>query len=679
MIKAFKGGINLTRSPLETNDQTIYDTQEKADLHGEHYQQTMYSDNLFDYTREELRIIDTAANDNSVQGYNERFNIIELQKAIEDLEKDKAFGADEIHNQFLIHLPQTKLHELLGIINRIWRKGEFPKDWKLAQIIPILKPGKEAQNVSSYRPISLLSCLSKLVEKMVCNRLTYFIEANNLLRITQFGFRANRSTIDPIISLEQDIRASLINKKVTILVFFDLKSAFDSVNHIKLLKTLADIGIKGKMLTWLISFLSDRKIQVLLEDKVSNTYNINTGVPQGSILSPLLFIILLCTIPNIIPILSKEFADDIVFAITADTLEDAETLMQDAIERFLEWCKKTKLILQPLKTKVMCFTKKKDKTPRLFLEGTEIDVVTRYKYLGMTLDSPNLTWGPHIEQLKSDCMSRVNIMRALTGTTWGANRECLLKIYNAFIKSKITYGCQVLLSASPTNLYELEKIQNAALRVATGAWNSTYIPSLQSEANIIPLELHLQAQSIKYYYKLKYQKQNHPVKHQISNIDNLRNKVWTKIFKKPFVINIEEIINNWNLPVAQPLEVQHPVIPPWIPIENYIHIEMDITSSKSMGAEYNKQVTLNLIRNRYGNYRKIFTDGSKADDNTTGAGLYIEDTNIRMSWKLESNNSIIGAELSAIKQATKWICQQMNLGNTVILYKYSLNVINIKH
>ncbi|CAL4075705.1 unnamed protein product, partial [Meganyctiphanes norvegica] len=230
-------------------------------------------------------------------------------------------------------------------------------------------------------------------------------------------------------------------------------------------------------------------------------------------MSPMLFIILLCTLPNnLTPIIPEEFADDIAFAVTADTLEDAEEKMSDAIERFMEWCRKTKLKIQTQKTKCMCFTKKLEKTPRLYLEGTEIEVVRVFKYLGMLLDAPNLTWGPHINMIKSQCMARINIMRALSGTSWGANRECQLKIYNTMIKSKMAYGSQLLISASPSNLYKLEIVQNMALRIATGAWNNTHIPALQCEANILPLDLYLHSQSIKYYYKVKTQKENSAVK-----------------------------------------------------------------------------------------------------------------------------------------------------------------------
>ncbi|CAL4145460.1 unnamed protein product, partial [Meganyctiphanes norvegica] len=437
---------------------------------------------------------------------------------------------------------------------------------------------------------------------------------------------------------------------------------------IQLLKTLAELGIKGRMLSWIISFLSNRKIQVILEDQLSSIYAINTGVPQGSILSPILFIILLCTLPELIPVISKEFADDIVFSITADTLEDAELKMQDAIERLLEWCNKIKLTLQPTKTKVMCFTKKADKTPRLTLEGSEIEVVQTFKYLGMTLDAPTLTWGAHINMLKSECMARINIMRALAGTTWGANRECQLKIYNAMIKSKIAYGSQVLISASQSNLDKLEVVQNMALRIATGAWNNTQISTLQCEANMPPLDLYLQAQSIKYYYKLKNKQESHPVKEQIFNDRTIINKIWTRnIFKKPFVLKAEEIIHNWNLPMNQQIEIKSHIVPPWFHLEKYVHIEMDIPCNKSMGVDHKRQIALNMLRTKYNNFRKIFTDGSKTEDGATGAGFYIEDRERRECWQLEPQNSIAGAEMSAIQQATNWIQNQPHPDNIVIL------------
>ena len=161
----------------------------------------MTSNNLFDYERGDLQLIDAAANDTSNIGYNKRFEMHELQTAISNLESNKAYGADEVHNGFLIHLGEEKRADLLGCINRVWRLGHFPDAWKLALVMPILKPGKDPLNPASYRPISLLSNLSKLMEQMVSNRLTFFLEENNHLSKSQYGFRSKRSTVDAILSL----------------------------------------------------------------------------------------------------------------------------------------------------------------------------------------------------------------------------------------------------------------------------------------------------------------------------------------------------------------------------------------------------------------------------------------------------------------------------------------------
>ena len=164
----------------------------------------------------------------------------------------------------------------------------------------------------------------------------------------------------------------------------------------------------------------------------------------------------------------------------------------------------------------MTFTTKKDEdhnpiTSQLTLDGVDIESVTTYKYLGVTLDAPYLTWKPHITLLKSEAMKRVNIIRALTSTSWGADRDSLLKINEALCRGKIAYGCQALLTASETNLRTLETIQNSALRAALGAWKNTNTAALQTEANIPPLRLFIEQQGIKLYYKIKAQGPDHEI------------------------------------------------------------------------------------------------------------------------------------------------------------------------
>ena len=673
IIKGFRGINSRIRSPLIKENNLVYDTQEKTDILAQQIQKEMSSDNV-NYNINDIRVVDRMANNNDYEEYNDRFTLQELTDAIDCIHADKACGIDYVHNQFLKHIPENKLVVLLGIMNRIWRSGEFPEEWKLALIIPILKEDKDPKQPSSYRPISLLSCLSKVLERMVYTRLIFHIETNKILSNSQYGFRIRRNTIDPVIALEHQIRLSMRQKKVTLVVFFDLKSAFDKVNHYKLFKVLADIGIKGNMLSWLISFLSDRKIQVCLENFFSAIYSINQGVPQGSIISPLLFIILLCKLPNIVPVVSKEFADDLVFSVTADTLEDAELLMQDAIERLLQWCKDMELVLNPTKTKAMCFTSMRDNIPTLKLDGNDIEAVSSFKYLGMTLDAPFLTWNSHIVKLKKECIDRIKIMRALSGTTWGADRDSLRKVYDALIKSKLAYGCAAYITTSASRLKTLEVIQNTAMRIMTGAWYSSRIPTIQCEANIPPLDIYLKSLSVKMFYRISILEQDNPVHEAVILDDSLRDQTWTKFFKKPFTVLTKSIIHNWGLPATPDLKkLEYPVVPPWYDLVNFIHLELEEPVLKSMNFDYIKAVTLSTISNRYKDrgFLEAYTDGSKSmEHNTVGAGFCIPDFDLQCSWKLNDYSSIVAAELSAIHKCTIWLKDHL-ICNKVVIFSDS--------
>ncbi|CAL4061386.1 unnamed protein product [Meganyctiphanes norvegica] len=228
-------------------------------------------------------------------------------------------------------------------------------------------------------------------------------------------------------------------------------------------------------------------------------------------------------------------------------MERAEMLMQDAIERLEGWCNSVKLNINIQKTKSDVFYIKRLNTPSLKLNGEDIEVVKKFKYLGMMLDAPYLTWEPHITMIIEKCTKNNNILRAIAGTKFGADRDSILKINEALNKSRIAYGCPAFLSASKTQLNRLEVLQNTALRIAIGAWRSTRICNLQVEANVVPITLYIQQQSISLYYKMKAKGPTHPVHTHIFNPNHRRNLVWTKLFKKPFAIQVESILNSWNL------------------------------------------------------------------------------------------------------------------------------------
>ena len=402
-----------------------------------------------------------------------------------------------------------------------------------------------------------------------------------------------------------------------------------------------------------------RKIQVNIEDILSEELEIDNGVPQGSGISTLLFDLILSNIPRIHPVKSKEFADDVAFSITADSIEDATLQMQDAIERFVEYIKAVGLKISAEKTKVMCFTLKKNREPNLTLEGQDIEIVTEFKYLGMVFDAPRLTWNKHVQHIRNRCQQGLNVMKYITSSKWGADRGTMLMMNSALVKSRLTYGSPALISMSKTNYRKLETIQNQGIRIATGCLKPTFIPALQAEANVIPLDIYIKQQAIKYYYRIKIQEEGHCIKDIIFNDENLNDdRVYNeRAVRKPFVLKTMEIMREWRLPITPNIRnLEYPCIPPWDALEKKIRPELLHKITKNQSEIQLKNAALETIELLYEKDIKIYTDGSKKSQPlSTTAAYCIPNRNIKVSWKLHPNISIEGAELSAIVKATEWI------------------------
>ena len=189
----------------------------------------------------------------------------------------------------LKHLPQNCLSILLNIFNQVWETGDFPQSWREAIVIPIPKPGKDNSDPSNYRPIALTSCICKTMERMVNDRLVWFLESNNLIANVQCGFRRNRGTIDHLIRFETFIREAFIKKEHAVCVFFDLESAYDTTWKYGIMKDLHEFGIRGKLAYFISAFMDDRQFRVRVGSTKSDLHDQEMGVPQGSILSVTLF------------------------------------------------------------------------------------------------------------------------------------------------------------------------------------------------------------------------------------------------------------------------------------------------------------------------------------------------------------------------------------------------------
>ena len=332
-FRAMKGGTVPSSIPLSDQDNNPADSEKSAEIMAAHYQ-TNFSYSL-PLSSEDSDKLETALLESPNIGINSPITFQELDKSIRHTPSKSSPGVDLIHNQFLINLPATHRSWLLSLFNKSFETGSIPSDWKESHIIPILKPGKDSSAPNSYRPISLLSCVGKVMERVISWRIQWHLETGSHLLPEQFGFRPCRSTADPLSILEHTIQKGYRTQRVTLVVFLDLSAAFDRASPKAVLLKLAGMGLEGNILRWLHNYLSDRKFSVSIRNKSSEQRQILSSVPQGSALSPTLFNILLSDLPQSRNVKSLVYADDITLYVTATDLNEARSDMQEALDKFM--------------------------------------------------------------------------------------------------------------------------------------------------------------------------------------------------------------------------------------------------------------------------------------------------------------------------------------------------------
>lgn len=377
-----------------------------------------------------------------------------------------------------------------------------PDKLKVARISPIYKGGG-ATDVSNYRPISLLCNFAKILEKIVHTRLTKFIVDNNLLSNVQFGFRAGRSTVHPAALIHNIITESLNKKKHVAAIFCDLSKAFDTCNHDILLKMLEKKGIQGIELAWFKSYLTERKQYVSLDAHDSLPALIKLGVPQGSVLGPLLFIIYMDELPRSIETPVYLFADDTVLLACDDNLNNLITKINHEFKKLCLYFRKFRLSLNPKKTQYMIFSNSPEvhaANVQVFINNNndgenfaenmhEIkrikpdDENPTYKYLGIYMD-PNFTFKHHVEKILSKLSRALFMLRQFKNFL---PEKSLKLLYYTLFHCHLIYAAEVWTSASESLLNKLFLKQKAAIRIITNSKYNAHTQPLFKKLEILPL------------------------------------------------------------------------------------------------------------------------------------------------------------------------------------------------
>jgi hypothetical protein len=444
----------------------------------------------------------------------------EIMTILKDIRGKGAPGADKITNKALKHLPEEFHHIMANLANSSMRLSHIPVQWKHAEIVMIPKPGKNPTSVTSYRPISLLSTMSKILERVVKHRMLSWIHEKNVVSKYQCGFMSQRQTRDHIFRLIQTIQHGVNNRKATGAVLFDIEKAFDKLWHEGLLFKMARKQCPPFIGAWIRNYLNDRTFQVRVLSTKSTTNPIQCGVPQGSVLGPLLFNIFINDIIEQITTTDKGlFADDLSIWVTNPRIEIVEKNLQLAINEIEAWSSIWRLKLSKSKTVCTLFTRINHKGNHkldLKLSGNRIKVDNKPKLLGLKLDK-NLTFHDHIKEINERLQRRINMMRSIKGKTWGASPKLLLTTYKTLVRPVIEYIPFIKYSASDSSMMTLERLQRKAIKIAFRLPYSTASKDAYKLARIDNINDRFELLSKRYLEKAS--KNNQLIKELIDNYE----------------------------------------------------------------------------------------------------------------------------------------------------------------
>ena len=404
----------------------------------------------------------------------------------------KAPGLDEVPN-LLLKRGGTQLHwHLRQLFNLSLAVGFVPSRWKLAVIVPLPREGKDLTTPGGYRPVSLLPTMAKLLEAILARKLYGVFEKAKLLPDHQSGFRSHRSTEDQLFRLAETVGRGLARRQVTVAAFLDFKGAFNSVWHDGLRFKLAKSPLATGLVRWLSSFLGDRQFCVRVGQAISDTRLVLAGVPQGSCLSPILFIFYTADMlrargdgerPAV-----GSYADDVMIMASDKDPDSAARLVQLALRQAEWWSSAWKLPLQPAKCVVVVFSRRYvSPLVSLVLDGARLAVEEETKYLGVTFDR-KLFFKSHFEVICKAAEKRLNGLRRLCGRDLGFSREAAVQVYKTMVRSVLEYGAPAWVSRFTCKKSSscFQVLQNRCLRAALRAPPGTRISVLHQEAGILP-------------------------------------------------------------------------------------------------------------------------------------------------------------------------------------------------
>jgi ribonuclease HI len=581
---------------------------------------------------------------------NSAITLDEVSAAVGALRSRAACGSDGIHSRMLQQGGPLVVRSLLHIFNVSWRQGILVSDWKLAHIVPIPKEAG-ACRPPDFRPISLLSIVAKIMGKIVARRLTFCAESGMWFSDFQGAFRTQRSAIDQLLAFSHRVSHAFSHSQVGVTAFLDISKAFDRVWRDGLLFKLVRFGLRGRMLHWIRDFLADRRGRVRYADVLSNISAYHYGIPQGSVLSPVLFNVFLSDIVRDIP--HSDSSDHAVFAddVRLSVYDACERVAADRLSRQLSvvhgWARRNRVYFRKDKCKYLLFSRRRHISDlAVSFGGTSLLSCEFKRYLGVWWDR-SLSFRYHVSQVRAKAWRSFCMVRRVAGVNWGASISSMIKLYVTFVRPVLEYASQVWDVAGSSSKRRLDSVQRGALRAAAGVPFSSSLDALQVYCNVLPLQLRRDLLVVSSFQRIIRLSSHHPIHRafldwRAAGCPTLRHSVFTRASAVLSRLTRFDLIHDGGFSSAEPLALPQSVTPPWCLTVNAVS---PFTSfSRDFAHALHDVILCLLLRSHRDLF--VYTDGSATGLGFCGAAVSFFSSACG-EWSTFSSPVGIGSSLTA--------------------------------
>lgn len=422
-----------------------------------------------------------------------------VYSVLKKLKPTTSVGPDGIPNILLKNCARSLQLPLSHLFDSSFKDGTLPDSWKTANVVPIYKKGC-ATDPNNYRPISLTSTSCKVMERIINNDILKYLIRNSLISKQQHGFISGRSSSTNLLECMQEWTKNFERRLSTHIIYFDLKKAFDSVSYPKLLNKINAYGLNGTLFAWLQNFLSGRTQQVRIGSELSSATPVISGVPQGSVLGPTLFLVFIndvCDEFLDLPVGVKLFADDLKIYSNYNTNTGPNSL-QTAIDRFCSWCDRWQLSIAPQKCFFLKLNPAHDHNPALYLvNNTLLKEVSSANDLGICIDE-KLKFDGHISSIVHKAMNRAFLIRKCFHSGDG---QLLTRAFLTYVRPLLEYACPVWSPRQKYLIEKLEGVQRHFTKRIPGLWNLSYEERL-AQLNLQPLAVRREGHDLRLVYNI---------------------------------------------------------------------------------------------------------------------------------------------------------------------------------